>query len=245
MNTLHNRKDRERHLLERFLSVAEIAGTISGERESPDFEVTVDGRCVGVEITEVFLQTPLDQVPLQAQESLTQRIVVAAKQHYERERSTHIHVSVTFCSGMDIRHVNRDAVARSLANLVMQQPLRESQHTSWHNDYENEELEDIAFVNVLPVPSKDMAHWSIGRAGWAAPLTIDLLASRVSEKNRNVDVYRKRYGEVWLVIAVEGSKPSQFFNLDDLPDTTAIRSEFDETYFFSSFPGRVLRIGAP
>jgi hypothetical protein len=244
MSDPNNRKERERFLLERFLTLSNIKADIVGNGESPDFELILDSRTVGVEITEIFAPTHPGQLQPQAQESLRSRIVDAARREYENSGGRNIHVSVVFYTGMDFRKIRRDSVANSLVALIRTLPLTDGRHTSWHNTFDTSpELDVVAYVSVLPVSAPTMAHWSEGEAGWVSPLTIDLFESRITEKNNLIQSYRKRFSEVWLIVATTGDRPSQFFNLDEPPDFSAIHSEFDQTYFLSSILGRVLSIG--
>lgn len=244
MSSHDRKKARERYLLKRFLSVANIDAQIEDGIEPPDFKISLSsGISVGVEVTEIFVNTPEGQVPHQAKESLTEKLVNAARGFYEQLGGRHVHVNVLFFDGIDVRTLHRDTVAKALANLVMRLPLKMEEHTQWRNDYEDNTLDFIAYVTAILVPEKKMAHWSVTRVGWVAEVPTKTIEDRVQEKSRSVEKYRSLYKETWLLIAIEGGKPSQAFDLENLPNMSHIQSAFDATYFFSSAASKVLRIG--
>lgn len=79
------KKQNERFLLDTFLASANItAEVVDDMNESPDVIIRVGKDIVGVEISEIFANTagPDDSYPLQARESLAQRIVTRASEIY-------------------------------------------------------------------------------------------------------------------------------------------------------------------
>jgi hypothetical protein len=233
------RKQRERHLLSLFLDVASLPVKAVEDSESPDFILELDGRRVGIELTELYRPAVGSSVPSRAQENLTDRIVWAARRIYEAEAKSFVHVNVAFFEGINIRTLDRDATARSLCKLVLQMSLIPGVHTQWRNDYEDPDLDAIAFVTVISVPQASMAHWFVARAGWRASLSEELLAEAIAAKNHKLPIYRSKLDEVWLLLAVEGNQPSQFFDPNSLPDIGRLGSAFDRTYFFNSVHDQV------
>ena len=139
MHPAARRKQRERFLLERFLSVAKIDAQLAAVSESPDFEIAFDGRAIGVEITEIFAPAPPNQHPLQARESLSSRVVASARRRYDRAGGVPVHLSVLFSAG-DLRTVQRESLAEALAQLLLRLAPTQGKHTLWRNDYKDEEL---------------------------------------------------------------------------------------------------------
>jgi hypothetical protein len=240
----NDRKQRERYLLDRFLVVSEIDAIITGEGESPDFEIALDGRRIGVEITELFAENPQGLPPLQAHESLSAEITVAAKALYEKDGEPHVHVSIGFFTTVQVPRAQKNKLASAIATLVRRLVQKDGDHVVWDNNYEDDQLEGVAYLNVLRVANQEHSHWSVSRGGFFAPLELSTITSRISEKLQRLAAYRRKFPEIWLVVAIDGSRPSQFFDLRNIPDMTAIESDFDRTYFFSSFPPKAIRIGA-
>jgi len=51
------KKQHERFLLDRFLELQGISPACIEARESPDFLIDLEGRKVGIEVTELFIRT--------------------------------------------------------------------------------------------------------------------------------------------------------------------------------------------
>jgi hypothetical protein len=233
------RKRQERHLLERFLAAAGIEVQEIEESESPDFILHVESKLVGVELTELFREDTGVALQPRAHENITDRIVAAAHRFYHDRSCNFVRVNVAFFDGVDFRSLNRDAVAERLASRVMSMRL-ESTHVHWRNDYEDPLLNAIATVSALTVPEQRMSHWSVGRAGWRSNLSADLVRSAIESKDAKVCSYRAKVDELWLLLAIEGSRPSQFFDPDKPPAVETLASRFDRTYLFNAMYNQVI-----
>jgi hypothetical protein len=89
-----------------------------------------------------------------------------------------------------------------------------------------------------------MAHWSVARAGWVAPLAVTPLQARIDEKAKRLPTYRDTVAENWLVIVANAMKPSQLIEVKDGFDPRRISSPFARTFFYR-YPDRaVVELGA-
>jgi hypothetical protein len=235
------RKARERFFLDRLLTTATIDASISEPGEAPDFAIHLDDREIGVEVTEVFSECM--QPRLRAHESLCQRVVTSARKRYENAGGAPLHTSISFSHRIDLETIHRETVAEAVAQELLRSPLPSGQYTLWRNDFKNPNRAPIAFINALGVSQREFAHWTVSAGGWLAPLSKELLQNMVQRKERQLETYRKRYREVWLLIASEGTTPSQFFDIDALTEPSSIQTQFDRTYFLESFSGRAIRLG--
>lgn len=242
------KKKYERFLLDTFLKAANIdADIVDDTGESPDFIIRVGQDSVGVEFTEIFNGNAdrNGSLPLQARESLAQRIVARASEVYRASGAQHAHVSVLFSPGNDLRELNRDETAARLAAFVEAQALSPGQYVQCKPDYDAHPLPDaISFVNMLGVPEPEMAHWSSPSAGWVAPMTCEVLQARIDEKAALLAKYAKRVRTNWLVLASDGGRPSQFFDPPTLEAASAVVSSFDRTFYFARFRSLVIELGA-
>jgi len=238
------RKMRERFLLEQFIQTMALAAEIEEEREAPDFLVRVECRLVGIEVTEIFISHDTTKA-IQAQESISDRIIFRASQRYYESGGAPAHVSVCFSSGTDLRRLNRDAAAEALALLIRGFGL-----TPWQrSDYRPEEADDplldyIAFIHTLGVPSKDMAHWVVARSGWAAPLTKQALRDRIEVKARRLASYRSAVPENWLLLVADRTRPSQLFALDAGIDAASVATPFSRAFFYFYPEKHILELGS-
>ena len=238
MKSAHRKKGLERFYLERFIDASGLAAEIVEERERPDFVVRVDGRDVGVEVTQLFVTQSANGPLPQAQEAISNRIVHRAREIYEACGAPPAHVSILFAVH-ELRQIDRDAVAAELASLVTGMNLTEWKRMDWRPERPGPLLDVISLVHGLGVPSREMAHWTVARAGWVAPLTADALQLRVNEKAKLLQEYRTHARENWLVIVSDGMKPSQLFDVRSGFSPETVSSPFDRTYFYGH-PDRAL-----
>jgi hypothetical protein len=241
------KKQFERFLLEHFLRVAQIdAEIIEDTAEAPDLIIRTGGRLTGVELTELFIEPGKDGGSQQAQEEIAQRIVKRANEIYRQGGGTHSHVSVHFSSSGDLRRLNRDQTAQSLASFVHSLSLAPWERREWRPDYVSNVLPDsISYLNMLGVPEAGMAHWTTPRAGWTAPLPLETIQHRVDEKATRLSNYRQRVPTNWLLLVSDGAKPSQFFDPPVAEVAKAVVSPFDRTFYFARFKELVVELGVP
>lgn len=240
MQSAHRRKQHELFLLERFVDAAKLQVEIIEPREAPDFIIRVNSRLIGVEVTELFISHDRSSNPIQTQESISSRIVAAAQQLYQASGGPPAHITVCFGPGEDLRRLNRDRTAKALAAFVHGLNLSEWQRFDWVSEELDGPLpNEVSFVHALGVPSFDMAHWSVARAGWVAPLAAISLQARVDEKAKRLPTYQDTMAENWLLIVADAMNPSQLIEAKDDFNPRAVSSPFARTFFYRH-PDRVV-----
>ena len=241
------KRQHERFVLEQFLRAADLQGEIVDDRsEAPDFIVKFGHELVGIEMTELFVRGGSDARNLQAQESLAHRIVSNAKRLYESSGAQHAHVSVHFAPRADLRSLNRDETAAALSAFVKARALVVGQLVQWQpDDVGNVLPEVITYVQMLGVPERRMAHWTVPNAGWVVPLTATVLQASIDEKAALLPAYARRVPTNWLLLVADGGKPSQLFDGPSAAVASAISSPFARTFYFARMRGAVVELGPP
>ncbi|MEO6816696.1 MAG: hypothetical protein ABI177_08330 [Edaphobacter sp.] len=121
------KKARERFLLDKFLECQGLTPTSIGTPEppSPDFLIELDGRKVGIEITEIYPLSPRSHSgldgpsPPQAIESRGEKVVSLAKEAYFRRNDSPLLVTVVFSNIETIRKKEkREKLAELIADEV-------------------------------------------------------------------------------------------------------------------------------
>lgn len=231
-----HRKERERFLVESFIRLANLPAVVSEDREAPDFILRFEDQLVGLEVTELFISTSSGGESLQARESISSQIAAKAQNLYRAAGGKPAHVSVCFCPSMSLREINRDRTAQALCNFLLQLNLEVSERRVWCPDDMDEQLselpEEISFVQALGVPSYDMAHWAVARAGWVAPLNVAPLQQRITEKAKRIESYRNAVNTNWLLIVADAMKPSSFIEIKSDFAEEGLQSPFDRTFFY-------------
>ncbi len=227
------RKQQERFLLEAFIKVSKIDAQIVEEREAPDFIVRTGGALVGVEVTELFISHERQGNTPQANEAVSSRIAIKAQRLYQASGGSPAHVTVCFAPGRDLRRLDRDKTSQMLCDFVRGMSLSLWQRVDWRPEERDSPLPDeISFVRALGVPSFDMAHWSVARAGWVAPLTLVPLQERIDAKANRLPAYRDAIAENWLLVVADAMKPSSLIEANPDFGAQAVRSPFSRTFFY-------------
>lgn len=240
----NRQKQHERFLLERFIDVAMLQAEIVEEREAPDFIVRVERGLIGIEVTEFFISHDPSRNSMQAQESISTRILSTAQRLYEASGGAPAHVTVCFGPGRDLRNLNRDQTAYELASFIQKLNLAEGQHVDWRPEELDGPLPyEVSFVHALGVPSFEMAHWGVARAGWVAPLEVTPLQARIDEKSKRLPTYQSTISENWLLIVADATKPSQLIEIKDDFEPQRVSSPFARTFFYRHPDKAVIELG--
>ena len=233
------KKQRERHFLRAFFNLSGLpAQIVEVDHEAPDFILRLEGRKIGLELTEIFIESESGSIQPRARESIGRRVAAQARQRYEELAGKPVHVTIELSLGPELLKLNRAKTAEQLAAFILALDPPLGQYVAWQRARLNDPLpSEIQYLHILAVPSWNMAHWYVPSSGWVAPLTEQIIQASIDEKWKKLGQYRVAASESWLVVAIEGASASQLF--DRLSDVRpeAIVSPFDRTYFLSVFDG--------
>ena len=236
------KKQHERFLLDHFFQALRMPARVVEEREGPDFLVRLDEREIGVELTKLFVPHRTNTHPPQANESSSERFVLHARRFYKESGGPPVHVRVCFAPRANRTALNRGGEnAAALATFVCKLDLGPGEVANCGSEEcDRAQLpREISFVHALGVPDHGMAHWVVARAGWAAPLTIEALQSRIDEKSRRLNQYKEVAAENWLIVVSDGTRPSQLFTTPSALVASQVTSPFFRTFYFG-YPDRDL-----
>lgn len=242
MNKDIRKKAHEKFLLERFLECSGIEANIEKDWENPDFIIQVDGKRIGVELTNLYIPTHPTRIPMQAEESAENKLLAHARTLYEQSGGKPVQVTALFGASSLLSPLNKEArnrIAAALAAQVMKRSLHSMERLVYRlDDFDDDELENstllhwFSSVTVLGVPTQEMAHWGAARAGWASELSLSELQALVDKKAERLEDYRRVVPENWLLITSDGTKPSQMFRPELTFEPRDLKSPFERTFYF-------------
>ncbi len=242
-----DKKRIEKYLLTSFMKHAAIPASIVDAPEPPDFIIEHEGRRIGVELTETFIEVNGGSHSRQAQENKARRIMQKAHAfHKTLWPSARVNVQVNFFPGRIRPNENLEETAQQLALLVGCHPVSPGQAIVLRSEeYDDEFPDSVARVRIYGLDDHGpQEQWTEAGAGWVAPLTRQHIEERIEAKAKRLPKYRNVIAENWLVIATKGSSPSQFFNRDSLQSLGSFASPFERTYFFDNLSGTVISLTA-
>ena len=215
------KKKHERFLLDRFLEHQGITPTRIVPGESPDFLIDIEGRTVGIEVTELFIRSdkseahpqPEEEPLLQAAESITNLIVSKAREIYFDAGNAPVLSTIWFSDRITLDKKKGDQIAELIAHQIQSMSLKNSQAVAWRSsEDENDERslsESVAIIRTYKVPDLRFARWTVARPGLVATLTRKHLQEVIDKKAEKINAYKKRAEEIWLLIVADRTRPSQ------------------------------------
>jgi hypothetical protein len=256
MESDDKKKRHERFLLDRFLEHQRITPTCIDPGESPDFLINLDGRTVGIEVTELFIRRcnsearliPEDPT-LQAIESISSKIVSRAREIYFDANNPPVLAKIVFSSPIIPGDKRKDdQIAKLIADQIQSMSRQDSEGSEWRSS-EDEKAENplsewVSFISTWRVAERHRARWSPNSAGLVSPLTPARLQEEIDIKASRINAYKERAEEVWLLIVVDRTRSSQKFSvMPDFP-LDSISSPFAKTFYYDLVSGVVLNFEA-
>jgi hypothetical protein len=248
MSSVEKKRRRERFLLDRFLEQQGIKPKSIDQRRppNPDFVIDLDGRMVGIEITEIFIRSDksnkhprgAEELLLQEVESITDLIVSQAREIYFEASDTLVLSKILF-SQITRDKRKRKQIAELIADQIQDMV---SGNSSEVVDWKPEVLDNgaqllseaVAFIHVCRVPEKRFARWTVMRPGLVAHLTPRHLQDRINLKAQKLKSYRndKNTEEIWLLMVADRTRPSQMLLRRLGLPLESLSSPFDKTFYY-------------
>ena len=238
------KKQHERFLLDRFLELQGISPASIEPLDPPDFLIDLEGRKVGIEVTELFIRSnkseahpqPEEEPLLQAAESITNLIASKARKNYFDAGNPPVLSTIWFSDRITLDKKKGDQIAELIAHQIQTMSLQNSQAVAWRSsEDENEErslFESVAIIQTYRVPELRFARWTVARAGLVACLTSKHLQEVIDKKAEKIGAYKKYAEEIWLLIVADRTRPSQKLSVaPDLP-LDSVSSPFTKTFYY-------------
>ncbi len=243
MSSDERKRQRERFLLDRFLERKGITPQKVDQLTppDPDFIIKIDGRMVGVELTEIFKQfdkstthlRETEELLLQTVESFTDQIVSDARRIYFKASNVPVQAKILF--SQITRRQNRRDLAELLANKICNMLSEKVDIWSAATDDGPQLLIDgVSRIFICKVREKRFAHWNVMRPGIAANLTPELLQERIDHKAQKLNGYseNKKLEEIWLLLVADRTHPSQMLHHGSDFPSESLSSPFDKTFYY-------------
>jgi hypothetical protein len=244
MGSDKKKKQHERFLLDRFLEQQGITpeGIQQPDPPEPDFLIDLDGRKVGIEMTEIFIRSNESNLHpqlaegrlLQAVESVTDLIVFKARNIYFKANNPLVLSAITFTSQMMLNRNKSDQTAEWIADTIRDIISRDSSIADWKPSMHDPLYGSVAHIHIRRVPESRFARWTVARAGFVANLTVKHLQDRIDAKAKKLPGYKKNNNteEHWLLMVADRRRPSQkLLRRSDLR-LESLSSPFARTFYY-------------
>lgn len=238
-----DKKQHERFLLDQFLKHQGFSPTCIQESEEPDFLIDIEGLRVGIELTELFIRSdkssarrhPTNDLLLQEIESITDRIMSKARKIYSDADNPPVMSTIFFSDRITLDKKKGDQIAQLIADQIQIMSLQNSQGADWRSSEDENKArplsESVAFIHTRRVPDR-FARWTVARPGLVATLTPKHLQEVIDKKTKKISVYKKKVEQIWLLIVVDRTRPSQRFSDTPHFPRDSVSSLFTKTYYY-------------
>jgi hypothetical protein len=234
---MKTKKDYERKRLNQFK--AGFAAFPDGEvidSESPDFIIDGGNRRVGFEVTRIYKTNCSNDPPMQAIESACRRIAETASVKCDSRQIPPLTVSLHFIRRPQVLRVQRDALAKKIADFVCNHIPKSNSYHSFEHIYDDPTFpEHIRAITIGSFNVLTKHHFNVPTAGWVQKNFIMELQRAIDSKNQRLCLYKNNCTENWLLIISAGNSPSTFFEPSGDTLEHVFKSDFNRTFYMEAF----------
>lgn len=228
-----DKKDIERAQLEIFRGLCSDfpEGEIASSEE-PDFLIVAPTSVVGVELTELYWETPAGRLPRQSQESLRFRICQHAQAKWHEAGLPPVHVGVHFSGNRELQKKDIEWLACAIVDIAQRNlPKREGRSEEKY-DWVNREYfpEELDIVSVYRFDILTKAFFSAPDAAFVPDLQQKDVVRALASKEHKYARYRERASEAWLLINISGGLLSTMFDIPKETIGAAYRSPYERVF---------------
>ena len=268
----NNKKSEELRRLKNFQDEAAKAGLefeiLEIDQESPDFLIKYDGRCVGVEITEIHIdENPKDQSqndskngspsrkkrrikdkgsPSRKKRHIKDKIVERAQEQYSSTRSRSIYAFFNFNDSEFLASANSktmDDMVEDIVNVLGDSNL-DDMEISTRKKIDRHSTPPtpsfVKFIGVHKTPKDTERPWQQDNASFTKKLQPCDLKEVLKIKNKKFEDYQKTVCENWLLIYADYDLPYGRLRCPENGDSEWPCSKFERTFVFCSGPNKFL-----
>lgn len=234
--TRNSQKATERFWAERLLDVASLGFEIDevAPQEFPDLMLHMQGRSVGLEVTEIHFATRPGESggsARRALEGLKEKLLRAARDSYLDSGAEPIAVQALFhpARALSLSASEVDRVAKRLAGFLIANPPSGLDRER-HNLYESAGLAPpLSTVFVRKPHPGETPRWQVVGAHTVRALRTDDVTASIAVKNQRLASYRTPGQECWLLLAANRMSSASAFQPTDPALLDLSSSKFTRT----------------
>jgi hypothetical protein len=193
--------------------------------EKPDFRFPRTGaECLGLEVTEYFRRISVDGAPLQAQVSLTEKLLSECMAlHASRGIDPRLIVSIQFRPNMRVRDTGAATVA-----LVNALEIEAAQVPVGGEILNNGQMPSCIGKLIIYHRDKQRAPlWLNVGTAWPVPLEVTEIEAVLADKEPKLAMYHQTCAEIWLIIVVDTNRISSMAELSQTIAEETFKTGFD------------------
>jgi hypothetical protein len=240
-----NRQDGRQMEIEYFKSFQHLEPDIQsdnfnhGEKQIPDFLVSVNDRVVGVEVTQLFKPEGRRSV-----ESMQERILEEACRMAQEQKLPPAHVTLFF-NLFGTRDPTVHQIAKAVVSVVTKHMPADGESVSLERALGQPQVVDM--ININRVHRREIGRWEQIEFATVGRDVASLVDAAIAKKANKLSSYLKFCSECWLLIVADSFRPSGKLAFDDSfqsHDFVSL-SPFARTYVLDFGKGKLYPLHRP
>jgi hypothetical protein len=198
--------------------------------ESPDYLLCKGGRTLGIEVTELCV--PSSQMAKRQREGIEGAITRMAHKIAVQRKLPPITVSLFFNIQKPMRKPEQMTIAEDVVSAVVELIPPPGGSTRLEFPFSSKsQPREVDLILVFRHERYYRHVWRPIEASWVLQDCAVLFQASITEKSGKYASYRSKCDECWLVLGVEGTKPSSAVRPNEASIAATYRSAFDRTFF--------------
>lgn len=204
------------------------------EDEKPDFIIEVEGKKIGVEVTELLISDKMKQ-----HESTVSIICKKTQEKLQANLTDkYLQVSPGFKRLPSINRLNRESFSDKLVEAVLNNlPNEDSAMITLRNTYENDDVipDELNYMHIITSPTMTKHFVKEVDGGYFEEDLLNKFQNILNKKEKKLSRYVKRYDDIWLLITAQGFNASSLVDPSDESILHTYKSSFDKAFYFQLF----------
>ena len=209
-----------------FFDIEKIEKTSPPE---PDFNITINGKLIGIELTELHYEEDSMGFWRKKFTSESEKIVELAQMKFEKlslSQDLRVTVSFTDKSGtinnresLILSKSDREELSNSIVDIVSRNIPEEGKiiyAEEFYFDKWNEWPEKLSGVWITNITGKFKSFWSASFAGSVAEISKEVIVEALDKKKDKPKNYKNNYSEIWLLMTCNKGAYSSNFSWENI-----------------------------
>lgn len=235
MNTQDFKKREEYDFLIEFKNTVTFNFEITEkDRESPDFVIRYKNQNIGVELTKYFKDNENNYGSrIKSIEGYKDRIINKALDNYIKTSNPPLRVYINYSPGLNFKEIKRDVISNLLCNCLIEMKANLWERIDLLKIDNSKDLSRyFSSVYALRLPDKCENYWTSINFGFVNGISEKVIITRIREKEKKLEQYKKVTSRNWLIIICDGRNPSSMVSVSDCINFK-IKSMFEKVFFLT------------
>lgn len=212
---------------------------LAEKSESPDFIINLDGKRIGIELTELMEENS-GQSSLAAKYSLEDKIAKSARIKFDLRSDKRIMANLQIIDNLRLSSNKIDNVAGEIAEILFKTTKNFPNVLSHDHEITENLPKDILNIYFGITPFMTESQFSVMRGKWTGSFDLNDLNRVIDKKDKNISAYKKKVDQLYLLI-IEGFVPNSWYGPFTMTGSTT-KNSFDKIFLLKIMSRQLFEI---